>query len=158
MLWLRNRAGELAGGVPDLIWAAWRNGEVPLTLGEHHLEISLPKNWVWMVGGVPIESQAEATVEVRGVVATLTGQSNRFVLRDAETGNLNRARVSAVFEPPESGKVVLPVQTAHTEPELSEILNKPGPARAQIGRIPLPRILYNNNIYWPPSLRVSLMR
>jgi hypothetical protein len=156
LMFLRNAEGVFVGGVPDLIWAQWRDGKIPTTLGDHHLSIRIPADWQWIIGGVHSDTKAEATVTVEGVVATLTGEANRFVLRDADSNEIERARVTAVFDSHPDGKVTMPVETAHSEAELQHLLNRPAVARTQIGRIPLPRILYNGNLFWPPSLRVSL--
>jgi hypothetical protein len=156
LLMLRNADGEIVGGVPDLLWAQWRDGKIPTALGDHQVQIDLPRGWRWVCAGVETATRAEAIVRVQGVIATLQGNADRLVLRDAETDQIDRARLSVDFIPPETRRITMPVEIVNTEAELAEKTMPAGVAQITVGRIPLPRILYNGNIYWPPSLRASL--
>lgn len=150
MLFLRDGNGNLQGGILDLIWAKWRDGQIPTSLGDHELDVKIPPGWKWFVGGKEMPSAASAIVAVSGHVITIKGQAEQLALRDVSDGTIDRGRISATFD---IGQSTFPVQTARTEDELQALLSPSGLAHVTVGRIPLPRIRYN--IYWPPSDRVG---
>ncbi len=152
MLFLRDESGNVRGGILDLIWARWRDGMISRDLGEHELDIEIPKGWQWIVGGVSMPSTAKATVSVTGHVVTVQGRAERLALRDATTSIIERGRISSSFDTETT--TTYPVTTVNTEAELQTALDHSGVARVSVGRIPLPRIRFN--CYWPPSDRVLL--
>ena len=83
-----------------------------------------------------------------GLVLKVPGTSEQFVLSDAETGELDRARLRGSFE---TDRPSLPILTAWSETELADLLTAPAAARISVGRVRLPRIRYA--LYWPPSAR-----
>lgn len=98
--------------------------------------------------------RARATVTVQAVVATRTGTGHRLILRDAHSRLLKKAQFGARFGSSAREKFTMPIAFAETEEELDQLLARASVVRVQIGRIPLPRIVFNENMYWPPSQRV----
>jgi hypothetical protein len=149
LLILRDEDGNVAGTLLDLIWAKWRDREIPYSLGDHQIELDIPPTWRWIVGDLPVTSTASAEVSVAAIVVTEIGTATRVALYDAQSGEFDRGRVDVDFsefrEPPT-------VTTVLSEDDLAKVLAREGIASIVVGRVPLPRIRYN--IYWPPSERV----
>ena len=143
--------GRYCGSVLDLVWAKWRDGVIPLILGEHKFRLDVPQHWRWAIPGNDIPTYAEVTIEVIGHVVTLRGKAEQLVLWDAETGMPEKVRVRANFDEVPG---TLPVTTVRTEEDLTSVLKIQAISTISIGRIPLPRIRFN--CYWPPSERVVL--
>lgn len=148
LLLLVNEAGEPQGFLPDLIWAKWRDGEIPLELGEYELSLEPPSGWRWAIGGDTLPTRAVARVAVLGLVITIPGRAEWFDLSEAASGVVERTHIRASFD---AGSKSYPVLTVRTEEEVETILNRPAAAKLTSGRIVLPRIRYT--IYWPPSER-----
>lgn len=151
MLFLRDKNDEVCGSILDLIWAKWRDGKIPTHLGQHQIEMEIPSGWRWVIGGQNMPSTANAVVEVTAHVIKVEGKAERFVLRDAMTGEIDRGRINTSFD---DERTSFPVVNVDTEDELAAALDQTAVTRVTIGRIPLPRIRYS--IYWPPSGRVWL--
>ena len=154
LLWFQDSAGQFCGGLLDIIWAKWRDGEIPRQLGEHELSLDVPPGWYWSTGGTTVPNTAKAKVQVIGFVVTDTGRAERFVLRDAQSGDLERVKIQSTFDADFTMPRALPVEPAFSEIELEELLTQPAVARISIGRVPFPRIRYRP-LYWPPSQRAA---
>lgn len=149
LLCLRGPSGELRGTVMDLVWAEWRNGRIPMTLGSHTLSLRIPADWRWYVGGQERPTRAEVVVATTAFVLSLPGRATQVSLRDAQTGRLDRAQVAVEFGEDVSGTYRL--SRASTEAELQALLQAEAKVHITLHRIPLPRIAYD--CYWPPSGR-----
>lgn len=149
LLFLRDVYGNLQGSVMDLVWAQWRDGHIPLTLGEYDLSLGIPRSWHWLVDGTDTPSTVAVKVQTVAYVHTVAGQAMRVTLRDAATGRLDRTHLSATF--PEEVSGTLALVRANTEDELQTLLETPSKVHLTFQRIPLPRIAYD--MFWPPSER-----
>jgi hypothetical protein len=154
---LRDASGADGGTVYDLIWAKWRDRQIPLTLGSHQFEIDLPPGWQWLINGASLPISANAVVSVRAILATQSGKAERFLLRDARTADVERGVITASFELDDKGRVTMVPESIFSEDELEErIASFPGITRIHAQRIPLPRIVIEGKLYWPPSLKTAL--
>lgn len=149
MLSLRAPWGELRGTVMDLVWAEWRDGRIPMTLGSHTLSVRVPADWHWYVGGQEMPTRAEVIVATTAYVLTLPGRATEVSLRDAQTGRLDRAQIAVEFGEDVSGTYQL--SRASTEAELQALLRARGKVHITLHRVPLPRIA--QYCWWPPSGR-----
>lgn len=154
LLWFRDDQNRLLGGILDIVWLRWRDGELPTELGEHEVPIVLPPTWRWAVGNDAVPNTAAVTVRVLGLVVTETGTVERLMLKDSETGVLERIKIHGNFDTVSSGPRSLPVEVANSEIDLNRLLDKPAVARVSVGRLALPRIRYGP-LYWPPSQRTA---
>lgn len=150
LLFLRGSSKELRGTVMDLVWAEWRDGRIPMTLGSHTLSVPVPAGWHWNVAEQEMPTRAEVVVAITAHVLTLRGRATHVSLREAQTGRLDRAQISVEFDEEVSG--TYGISRAPTEAELQALLRRQGKVHITLHRIPLPRIVYH--IYWPPSARV----
>lgn len=111
--------------------------------------MDLPPGWQWRLDGEVVPGSARATVQVRGLVITIPGQAQRYVLSNASNGLPERAHIRGSFHTGSSREY--PVIVVDTEAELKELLSDSAVFRITLGRIPLPRI--RCKAYWPPSDR-----
>lgn len=151
MIFLRDETGNYCGSILDLIWAKWRDGQISTELGEHEVALDIPSGWNWIIRGKNMPSTASATVRVSGHIVTFKGRAERLVLRDAVTGRIERGRITTLFD---DDRTSFPITSVRTEEELTAGIEAPAVSRVTIGRLPLPRILFQ--FYWPPSERVLL--
>lgn len=157
LMQLRDANREDVGMIYDLIWAKWRDGKVPLTLGHHRVGIDLPPGWQWLINGSPLPIRADAVVGVRAILATQPGKAERFLLRDARTSDVERGHMTTSFELDEEGRATMEPENIFSEDELKErIASFPGITQVYARRIQLPRIVIEAKLYWPPSLKAAL--
>jgi hypothetical protein len=63
-----NEKGKLAALLPDLVWQAWIAGQLPLTLGEHEVDLPFPTKLHPEVNGSVVEISALTTkIRVTGL-------------------------------------------------------------------------------------------
>jgi hypothetical protein len=143
--------GNLSALLPDFIWQNWMTNEIPLTLGEHELNLPLPTNLRQMVNGNTVETFGLKTkVRVLGVVVTLEGQTKGYQLNNIVNEAPERIFYDFSFSVPETS---VPITTVVSEEQLNTLFNRPGSFQIISGRNKLPRIS-SGPIYWPPSERV----
>ncbi len=143
--------GNLSALFPDFIWQKWMTNEIPLTLGEHELDLPLPSELRQMVKGNTVETFGLKTkVRVIGVVVTLEGQTKGYQLNNIVNDTPERIFYDFSFSVPETS---VPITTVLSEEQLLTLLNRPGSFQIISSRILLPRISCGP-IYWPPSERV----
>lgn len=152
MLVFYDREQQLCGSLPDLVWQKWREGALPMSIGESEIKMAIPDEWRTIVDG-KAEPVLGAWLKVRvlGLVITLRGSSEQHALVDAVDGTVERLQVRAAFDGPGG---TYPVRCAQTEAELTEILSEPRAVALSVGRIRLPRIRLGP-MYWPPSERIA---
>jgi tetratricopeptide (TPR) repeat protein len=148
-----NDKHELLGTVLDLIVDQWRKGDPPLVIGEHQLNLEIPKGWHQFVDGAPVEVfQVSCTLNVLGLVIESSGNTKQHSLVDPVRYVIERSRIDVSFDAPESGRS-LPVKVFTSEQKLKEFLRRRSGVRVA-SRIPLPRIRCGD-FYWPLSERVG---
>ena len=146
LLWFTDEDGKVYGGVIDLVWAAWRDGGIPRTLGEHQVTLPLADRWRWSEAQGGDTTIASTVVKVVGLVVTESGAMRSLVLNDAGTGAMDRGKIEMSFPQSEES---LGVRTVETEADLDALFSESRAARVTVGMVPLPKVLYN--FYWPPS-------
>jgi hypothetical protein len=152
MFWFQDATGHVCGCVGDLIWRCWMARQIPDRLGEHDLLLDVPDGWLPYVPDAVVTSPITARVRVHALVAERPGTAERVALVDAVDQRTERGQLRAHFE---RRTEPIPVKAISTEDQLRALLNRPYAAHLVIGRIPLPRILWND-LYWPPSERAVL--
>ena len=134
-----NDKHELPGTVLDLIVDQWRKGDPPLVIGEHQVNLEIPKGWHQFVDGAPVEVfQLSCTLNVLGLVIEFSGNTKQHSLVDPVRHVIERSRIDVSFDAPESGRS-LPVKVFRSEQKLKEFLRRRSGVRVA-SRIPLPRI------------------
>jgi hypothetical protein len=153
MLLLWGDDGKVKGNVLDLVWNQWISGEIPSTLGDHHLVVPVPPEYRFIVDGliVPVTS-VTAKVHVIGNVVVARGEARRHRLVRAQTGEVERENISASFDPTVRE---FPVHNVRSDEELSELISGLGGVNLSLGRFRLPRILFGS-FCWPFSERAFL--
>lgn len=147
---LYDENGTQRGMVPDLIWAMWRDGELPEEWGIHEVPVKVPTGWFWMKAGNRIESTATATVQLMGLILTFKGTATRHSLRDADSSEVLRSHISSLFYIPHGSA---PVTLVETEEDLETVIQQDGVVTVFLGRHRLARILVLSKCFWPPSDR-----
>jgi hypothetical protein len=152
MLMFYDEQGQTCGSIPDLIWQSWLNGQLPLSIGEHDIPITIPAGWHQVIDGKiePVLS-VSAKLRILGLVVTVSGKARQHLLVDASTKKPEKFKVDASFE---TDKTTFPVTAIQTEEQLKAFVERPGAVKLSIGRIALPRI-HIGPMYWPPSERVG---
>lgn len=145
--------GEAVGGVPDLLWQRWLEGDPPSVLGKHELEIEIPEGWHARANGRRARVLSiSARVEIVAAVVELAGTATSVALVEPDGRGVRKAHAAARFE---NAPGQYPVRTFGDEDELAAFLEGQRAAfKVTVGRIRAPRIRVNH-IYWPPSERVA---
>jgi hypothetical protein len=153
VLALYDTEGRLVGSIPDLLWMRWLEGEPGSVLGEHELEIPIPKGWHARANGERARVRSvSAKVEVGAAVVELPGTATGVALVDPKGRGVQKARAAARFE---NAPGEYPVRNFRHEEELAAYLEGQRTAfKVTIGRIRAPRIRLEH-VYWPPSERVA---
>lgn len=142
------RYGHGMSGILNAIWEKWITGEILSTLGKHYIAIILPKGYQF--DNEPSE-ECNCLVKVRckvfGFLFERDGCANDFILKDAETGKLEKRKINAEFLKDNNRSML---GWLESEEELSQHIASGG--IHVYGRIKLPRII-TSKCYWPPSKR-----
>lgn len=140
-------AGKPCGYVTDLIWNRWRQGDPPSVMGEHTVDLQVPKGWHQIVDGSPVPViSLSATVLVTGLVVTLKGSSKRHTLVNPVDDKMERGRVSVEFKPVPEGKTLAPVVEVTSEEEFKALVEGQTGTRVT-SRVRLPRIQVRSGFY-----------
>ena len=140
-------SGKPCGYVTDLIWNRWRQGDPPSIIGEHTVNLQVPKGWHQIIEGSPVPViSSSATVHVTGLVITLKGQSKRHTLVNPLDNKVERGRVRVEFKPMPEGKTPDSVEEVRSEEELKALIEKQVGPRIT-SRVRLPRIQIGNSFY-----------
>lgn len=152
LFYFYNEEGNVCGFLPDLLWKAWMEGRVPLTLGEHELNLDIPDGWHQIADGArKAIISASARVEVSAAVVSFAGRVEQHSLVDASTNTMNKFRANVSFD---TARSTYPVTNYHTESDLQAFLDgRPAAVRLTVGRHKVPRIVVGP-INWPPSERI----
>lgn len=133
------------GWFADLIVSRWRNGEIPMKLGEHVLDLKLPQGWYQILNGKFIyPSNMTAKVRVVGYLAEMRGKVEEYKLKEADTDKIEKFHLQADFD-------VLNnlIKSSHEEPILTEEelkkLKKDVTTSIE-NRIRLPKIFVRNHL------------
>jgi hypothetical protein len=153
LYYVYDEEGNFGGFLPDLLWKAWMEDRVPLTIGQHEVDLEVPVGWHHVVDGKKVFiMSASATVGVSAAVVSFAGRVEQHSLVDASNNTLHKYRANASFDTVRSE---YPVTNFYTEEDLQTFLDERPPAavRLTVGCIKVPRIVVGA-INWPPSERV----
>jgi hypothetical protein len=131
----------------DHLWKKWFFEECPKTLGLQHHRFDLPQDPVlFALGEEVIPKRIFLGLRVRAAVVSVEGGMMNHALRHASTRLIERKRVFLDFGAAEKHVV----QVFDTEEDLASFLQSETIPSLTIGRIILPRIIYQQ-FYWPPT-------
>ena len=146
-------SGKPCGYMVDLIWNRWRQGDPPSVIGEHTVDLQVPKGWHQIIDSNPVPViSLSATVRVTGLVVTLKGRSKRHTLVNPLDDKVERGRVSVEFDPVLQGKTPDSVAEVSSEEELKALMEKRGGTRVT-SRVRLSRVQIGNGPFYPLSRR-----
>ncbi|MBA3693371.1 MAG: restriction endonuclease [Acidobacteria bacterium] len=151
---------KYCGDINDLIVSRWRQGEIPLVIGEYEIQLKIPEGWYHFRQDRIVKIfSISARVKVTGRVLELIGNLQTLSLVESETQKSEKFKISAEFNSLEemkklNEKVLSGFQgkIAETETELEDILNQS--LIKVIHRIRLPRII-SGSCFMPMSERVA---
>ena len=136
---------NITGFFTDLIVSRWRNGEIPLKLGEYPIDLKLPEGWHQVLNGKLIyPSNMTAKVRVVGYLAEMKGEVEQYKLKEADTDKIEKFHLQANFD-------VLNnlIKSSHEEPifteeELKQL--KKDAITSIENRVRLPKIFVRNHL------------
>jgi hypothetical protein len=152
---------QFMGSPVDLLWRRWLQGQIPLTIGAHELELPMPQGCSLLYQQIEdapeiVVAESAITIEVHitGYLVTVHGQAHQHTLINALTNQVDRGQLRAHFDPPPAK---VPVVAIRSETALTAAtLDAYNASHILLSRVPLPRIRCNA-IFWPPSERVGKM-
>ncbi len=149
---LFNKQGKTICMIPDVIWLAWNNGQIPASIGEHELELEISDELYLRVGGtLALVTKIVVKVSVIGLVQQFAGTASLHHLHNPATSTVERQQLKASFDLQPAGTYQL--TKIESEEQLEKEIRKPAIVAIN-NRIRLPRINFWNMSYWPPSERV----
>ena len=147
-LFFYNEEGRICGSIGDLVWDYWRKGKIPDQIGNHEIQLDLPKTWKQKYNDQElIFAQIVAHVLVTGHVITVTAATQQHNLIDASDKTLKKWQVKAKFPSPVGNHNV--VGFLEEEELENYFLSRKGVTLVS-GKLKLPRIRWGAT-YWPPS-------
>ena len=152
LLILYDESGKPIAWLPDLVWLEWLRGGLQSDIGEHEVELDVPRGWHLRASGQPLQVlSATARVKVSAAVVAFPGTASNFAMFDPEDQSVKRFRATASFE---RNPGEYPVFNFDEESELETFIEgRPEPVKMTVGRVKAPRI-WLGHVYWPPSTRV----
>lgn len=144
--------GDFMGTIPDIIWSQWMQGDPPLVCGKYTRKFNIPEEWRFIgTGERNIGYNYAIDIDVEAVVFQFAGEIASHTLRDAVSGQATRGVSEVHFDPsnPPGIKVV------HSEEELQELLSTRVDVSINVGRIRIPRVLMDHNLFWPLSSQAN---
>jgi hypothetical protein len=144
---LRDRLGNFRGGLWDIIWQKWRDGEIPVTWGSQELVVEPPEGWTWHVDDPEHSRIVTVTVKVIGLVLTAKGEANMYVLNDILDQKYDRAHIRTIFADNPTFKLTV----VENEEEYVAATRPGGLANIVFESEKAPRIHILDKLYWPPT-------
>lgn len=140
--WDENK--QLCGLLTDLIVSKWRNGEIPLTLGEYPIKLKLPVGWYQILNEELITPESmSADVRVVAYVAEMKGKLEEYKLKEADSDKIERFHTKADFDVINNLIKTTQEEPIFTEKELEKL--KKGVNISVENRIRLPKIFVFNH-------------
>lgn len=150
VFWIKDRYGNMAGGLWDLLWKKWINEEIPATWGLQNVSVEPPKGWSWHFDHPQVERTVVATVRVLGFVITEEGLAHRHVLQNVLNENERRRHIRAIFEETPEAMVF---KVVSNKEEYQAATHPAGIAHMVYESLRAPRIEVHGRMYWPPTKR-----
>lgn len=149
---LKDRQGNMRGGIWDIIWEKWRQGQIPVTWGEQELVVTPPEGWSWHIDDPDNPTVVTVTVKVIGLVLTATGEAHRHLLHDILEQKYDRTHIRTIFrDSPEA----ITLTVVETEEEFEAATRPGGIASIVFDSERTPRIHILDKLYWPPTERAA---
>jgi len=149
----RDEHGAIIGSIPDLAWRAWIVNQVPNSLGEHRVQLHLPKGWRNIVHGRDsVPERLVVNFTIYGFALVEKGTAERHALLDVELEVMVRLQLKTnipILDPTTSRAIVF-----SSEDRLQAFLTAEGAHVQMTTRMRLPRIMWNG-AFWPFSVRVA---
>lgn len=136
---------KVCGFFTDLIVSRWRNGEIPMRLGEYSIDLKLPQGWHQVFNDKFIYPSA-MSVKVRVVcyLAEMSGKVEEFKLKEAHTDKVQKFHLQANFDVLNNLIKASREEPIFTEEELK---NSKKDARTSVeNRFRLPKIFVRNHL------------
>src|SRR5215213_2038727 len=136
---------NITGFFTDLIVSRWRNGDIPMKLGEYPIDLKLPQGWHQVLNGKLIyPSNMTAKVRVVGYLAEMKGKVEQYTLKEPDTDKIEKFHLQANFD-------VLNnlIKSSHDEPIFTEeeLKNLKKEAITTIeNRVRLPKIFVRHHL------------
>jgi tetratricopeptide (TPR) repeat protein len=143
--WFWDEDKEICGWFTDLIVSRWRNGEIPMKLGEYSIDLKLPQGWHQVLNdNFVYPSLMSAEVRVVAYLAEMSGKVEEFKLKEAHTNKIKKFHLKADFD-------VLNnlIKSSHEEPIFTEEELKKSKRDVKTSvenRIRLPKIFVRNHL------------
>lgn len=135
----------LCGFVSDLVVSRWRNGEIPMKIGEYFFDLKIPKGWHQILNGNFVYPHSmSAKVRVVGYLAEMKGKFEEYKLKDADTNETEKFHLKADFDVINNLVKASREEPIFTEEELQKLKN--GVKVSIENRIRLPKIFVNNHL------------
>lgn len=149
VMFMKDRLGNMKGGIWDIIWNKWNRGEIPWELGDHDIMITPPPGWQWHLADPMLPEHVFVSLKVIGLVLTTEGEGHVHLLKDIFSGRYERKHIQAIFN--ENPQIKLTV--VETDEELECATRPGGVANIVFETEPAPRIHIFGKLYWPPTER-----
>jgi tetratricopeptide (TPR) repeat protein len=136
---------KFCGVFTDLIVNCWRNGEIPMELGEYPLDLKLPQGWHQVSNDKLVSpSSMSAKVRVVGYLAEMSGKAEEFKLKEADTNKIEKFHLQANFDVLNNLLKSSNEEPIFTEEELKSL--KRDVKTSIENRIRLPKIFVRNHL------------
>ncbi len=152
VMFLKDQRGNIRGGIWDIIWEKWRQGQIPDTWGEQELVVTPPEGWSWHIDDPDHPRVVTVTLRVIGLVLTATGEAHRHVLHDILEQQYDRMHIRTIFHD-NPGAIKLTV--VENEEEFEAATRPGGIADIIFDSEHAPRIHILDKLYWPPTERAA---
>jgi tetratricopeptide (TPR) repeat protein len=136
---------NIIGWFTDLIVSRWRNGEIPMKLGEYPIDLKLPQGWYQVSNGKLIyPSNMTAKLRVVGYLAEMKGKVEQYKLKEADTDKIENFHLQADFDVLNNLIKSTHEEPIFTEEELKKL--KKDATTSIENRIRLPKIFVRNHL------------
>jgi tetratricopeptide (TPR) repeat protein len=136
---------KFCGFLSDLIVSRWRNGEIPMKLGEYSFDLKLPKGWHQILNGKFVYPYSmSAKIRVVAYLGEMKGQFEEFRLKETATNKIEKFHLQANFDVINNLIKASQEEPIFTEEELEKL--KKGVKVSIENRIRLPKIFVNNHL------------
>jgi tetratricopeptide (TPR) repeat protein len=137
--------GNFCGFISDLIVSHWRNGKIPMKLGEYSINLNLPQGWYHIYDRKFISPiSLAAKVRVVAYLAQMEGKLSEYKLKEAKSNKVEKFHLQADFDTLNNLIKSSKEEPIFTEEELTQLKGNP---KASIEhRIRLPKIFWINHL------------
>jgi len=143
-----NSKKQYVGALPDFLWQTWLKGDVPLTCGEHIIEVQIPEEFLYLEDGEKSSINKIVTIfKVSALVYMSKSKAISFGLINALSGIEEKKTINFHFSDKDSTQVPIHIKNE----ELLKKTTSDADVSITFSRIQLPKIEMNYGLLWPPS-------